>query len=68
MARSLPPLLIFLLLAASSSAYAEDPQSLKELLKDDQLIGDWVYDDVEAGYREAQKTGKPLLVCFSCVP
>ena len=28
----------------------------------------WIYDDVEAGYATAKKSGKPMLVSFRCVP
>ena len=28
----------------------------------------WVYDDFEKARAEAQKTGKPLLVVFRCLP
>src|SRR4051794_7615963 len=28
----------------------------------------WIYNDVERGFTEAQKTGKPLLVVLRCVP
>ena len=28
----------------------------------------WIYNDVQRGFEEAQKTGKPLLVVLRCVP
>src|SRR5262245_32739981 len=28
----------------------------------------WIYGDVEKGFAEARKTGKPLLVVLRCVP
>ncbi|MFM1769113.1 MAG: hypothetical protein RJA22_1642 [Verrucomicrobiota bacterium] len=28
----------------------------------------WIYNDVEAGFAEARRTGKPLLVVLRCVP
>ncbi|MHC4995346.1 MAG: Trx7/PDZ domain-containing (seleno)protein [Planctomycetota bacterium] len=28
----------------------------------------WIYNDVAAGFREAKKTGKPLMVVLRCVP
>ena len=30
--------------------------------------GFWIYNDVEKGFAEAKRTGKPLLVVFRCVP
>ena len=28
----------------------------------------WVYDDFEKGRKEAERTGKPMLVVFRCLP
>ena len=28
----------------------------------------WIYDDLDAGYRAARASGKPLLVSIRCVP
>lgn len=28
----------------------------------------WIYDDLDRGFDVAEKTGKPLLVSFRCVP
>ncbi len=39
-------------------------QSLKEAIGDDLIGGNWIYEDIEAGYAMAQKSGKPLLVSF----
>ena len=41
---------------------------LQEKLKDTPIVGDWIYDDLEAGFVEARKTGKPLLAFLRCVP
>jgi serine protease Do len=30
--------------------------------------GQWIYNDLDAAFAEARKTGKPLLVVFRCVP
>ncbi len=37
---------------------------LRETLKDTGLVGPWIYDDVEAGFAEAKKGGKPVLIVF----
>ena len=29
---------------------------------------DWIYNDVEQGFAEAKRTGKPLLVTLRCIP
>ncbi len=30
--------------------------------------GYWIYNDLDKGFAEAQRTGKPLLVVFRCIP
>jgi len=46
----------------------QDRDKLREGLKDTELRGAWIYDDLDAGVAEAKKTGKPLLVVLRCVP
>jgi len=56
-----------LLLCAALAALAVQDGSkegLKVLLKDADLPGSWIYDDVNAGFAEAKKSGKPMLVVF----
>jgi hypothetical protein len=38
--------------------------SLKTVLKDTDLPATWIYDDLNAGFAEAKKSGKPMLVVF----
>jgi serine protease Do len=56
--------------ACLSLAAAQDgaKEQLRTALKDDAVKGDWIYDDLPAGYALAKKTGKPLMVVFRCVP
>ena len=44
----------------------QDPkkEQLRVALKDDAVKGDWIYDDINAGYAAAKKSGKPMLVVF----
>ena len=42
----------------------QDKESLKTALKDADLPGTWIYDDLNAGFAEAKKSGKPMLVVF----
>jgi hypothetical protein len=51
-------LILALLLAA------QDKEALKASLKDVDLPASWIYDDIDAGFAEAKKSGKPLLVAF----
>ena len=46
----------------------QDKDKLREALKDTDLVGTWIYDDLDAGIAEAKKSGKPLLVTLRCVP
>lgn len=50
----------------SADLTGESPQDLGDRLKKDQneLVGPWVYDDVETGFSEARKTGKPVMIVF----
>lgn len=41
---------------------------LQKKLKDVEVAGGWIYDDLDAGFAEAKRTGKPLLVVLRCVP
>ena len=43
---------------------AQDREHLKTLLKDAEVPASWIYDDVGAGFAEAKRTGKPMLVVF----
>lgn len=58
------------LLLAGAWAAAADPakDAVRAKLKDTAPRGDWVYDDLDAGFAEAKATGKPLLVVLRCVP
>ena len=53
-------------IAASAPPLPADSgkEELRKSLKDIDLAGAWIYDDVEQGFAEAKKTGKPLLIVF----
>lgn len=42
----------------------QDKEKLRTGLKDASVVGDWIYDDLNAGYAEAKKSGKPMLIVF----
>jgi hypothetical protein len=42
-------------------------EAVKKALGED-VAAHWIYEDLEAARREAERTGKPLLVLFRCVP
>jgi hypothetical protein len=50
--------------AAAAARQGDNNEALRKTLKDVDLVGKWVYDDLAAGYAEAKKTGKPMLVVF----
>jgi len=50
--------------ALALTAAAQDKTALKTALKDTEIQGDWIYDDLHAGYAAAKKSGKPMLVVF----
>lgn len=46
----------------------QDKEKLKTALKDTEVRGDWVYDELDAGLAQAKKAGKPAFVVLRCVP
>ena len=56
--------------AACLSLAAQDgaKDQLRVALKDNEVKGDWIYDDLPAGVAAAKKSGKPMMVVFRCVP
>lgn len=53
----------FLLMSAWAGAQ-ETGEALRRKLKDVELTGSWIYDDIGAGFVRAKESGKPLLVVF----
>lgn len=49
-------------------ALPQDKDKIREGLKDTELKGTWIYDDLDAGIAEAKKSGKPMMVVLRCVP
>ena len=39
-------------------------EQLRTALKDTEVKGDWVYDDLASGYAAAKKSGKPMMIVF----
>jgi len=55
---------VFLLALIALPAQGSSKQDkLKKALNDD-VSSAWIYEDIQAGYKAARKTGKPLLVTF----
>jgi serine protease Do len=55
--------------AISAPLAAQDrAQRVRDDLESFQAGGRWIYNDLPRGFEEAQKTGKPLLVVFRCIP
>lgn len=56
---------LVLLLSACAVYFAQDSgNKLQKALKDEDLVGPWIYDDIPAGFAEAKRTGKPLMIVF----
>jgi hypothetical protein len=51
-------------LLAGSAAAQSGKEDLRKELKDLELGGSWIYDDLEAGFAQARTAGKPLIVVF----
>jgi len=62
-------LMVFLLIGSSSLFAAEDrATAVRNDLTNVVSAGGWIYNDLQAGFTEAAKTRKPMLVVFRCVP
>ena len=57
-----------LALLAIPAVQAGDNEKLRTALGDTAPVGEWIYDDLQAGFAEAGRTGKPLMVVLRCVP
>ena len=58
-----------LLLSASALNAAEDrKEKVLSDRRDVTAAGLWIYNDLDKGFAEAKRTGKPLLVVLRCVP
>ena len=62
------PFSLCAVLICTMSVLGGEHGALQTSLKDTGVQGPWYYNDLNAGYAEAAKTGKPLLVTFRCVP
>jgi hypothetical protein len=50
--------------AATLAVAKETKSELKAALRDDQIVGDWIYDDIDAGFARAAREKKPVCVVF----
>lgn len=62
--RSAVALVLGALLFVVTPLEAQDKNPLRDKLKDNVADASWVYDDIDKGFAEAKKTGKPMLVVF----
>ena len=67
-----PPLFLLVLAAWPGLTLAETVKDREGAVRGDRakMEGDarWIYNDVERGFAEARRTGRPLLVVLRCVP
>src|SRR5262245_26303805 len=60
---------ILLLFMVSTRLGAEDREKLvRKDLENFLAKGQWIYNDLQRGFEEARRTGKPLLVVVRCIP
>jgi serine protease Do len=62
--------LMFVLLIGSSTLFAAEDRATAVRKDRTNVVsaGGWIYNDLHAGFTEAAKTRKPMLVVFRCVP
>ena len=53
-----------LVLACLAAKQEASKEALKVQLKDAEVAASWIYDDINAGFAESKKSGKPMLVVF----
>ena len=70
-----PKLRILICLALAATACAgiaafagSSNEQLQKDLGDEQIVGEWHYDDIPAGFAAAKRTGRPLMLVYRCVP
>ncbi len=71
MKRALLSLLLAMVAVACADAQDVQKRRRDAVLNDKKhfdLDDHWVYDDFEKGRKEAERTGKPMLVVFRCLP
>ncbi len=65
-------LMVSLIMAlATAPLGAQQPTREQKVLRDREKVeaeGFWIYNDLQAGFAEAKRSGKPLLVVLRCVP
>ena len=65
-------LIPFLTTILAASSFAETVKDREGAVRDDRATMEkdarWIYNDFQAGFTEAKRTGKPLLVVLRCVP
>ena len=49
---------------AEASAQSRQKEALRQALKDTQLKGPWVYDDIPLGFAKARLAKKPIMLVF----
>jgi len=62
--RNVTGVVILLVSVAAAAGFQDDKEKLRQGLKDTEPTREWIYDDLGAGFAEAKKTGKPLMIVF----
>jgi hypothetical protein len=64
------PALLACALAAAAAIVPQDSakEKLKTTLKDNDVVGEWIYDDIHGAFSQARKSGRPILAVIRCVP
>jgi hypothetical protein len=55
------------ILGFSTPVLAQDASKIKKALGDDEVHSSWIYNDLDAGFAAARKSGKPMLIVLRCV-
>ena len=52
----------------SAKPLEKNKKIARDWAKKDEFADFWIYGDLQAGFAEAKRTGKPLLINYRCVP
>ena len=56
--------LVLVAFATGISAQSRQKEQLRQALKDTELKGPWVYDDIATGFAKARLAKKPIMLVF----
>ena len=60
----IPSIILGILLLAASFCFGHGDEEVSEDVEAVKSTGYWIYNDLDQGFAQAEKTGEPLLIVF----